>query len=179
MLKVLHEVEGELPRLLESIAGWHSLDINYHPPRVERLWRQYGDHRIYLHRIHPCTQDQALFHAHPWPSAIRLIEGTYEMGLGYAKLVKDSSQLPPIIATIHLLPGVKYEMKHRHGWHYVMPTAESTLSVMVTGPLFSTVAYDKSKEKALRNKPLKPLSEADEGKLLADFRKYYAVKPGL
>ena len=38
MLELLAEVEAQLPALLSDAAGWRSLDIDYHPPRVERLY---------------------------------------------------------------------------------------------------------------------------------------------
>ena len=43
MLDVLERVEADLPALLADDLGWNSLDINYHPPRVERLWRNWGE----------------------------------------------------------------------------------------------------------------------------------------
>ena len=84
MLATLHEAEDALPDLLrEGVDAWRSLDIDYEPPHVERLWRPWGPvvstgamtipsrFRLSLHRIHPC--ETALFHPHPWPSAVRII----------------------------------------------------------------------------------------------------------
>lgn len=31
---------------------WNSIDVDYYPPRVERLWLQLGKDRLYLHKIH-------------------------------------------------------------------------------------------------------------------------------
>jgi hypothetical protein len=129
MIKVLHEVEQKLPELLREISLWNSVDITYHPPRVERLWRQYGDSRIYLHCIHPCTTEEALLHPHPWPSAMRIVKGIYEMGIGYAKGMDTP---PPIPATVFLHPPSEYEMTDPNGWHYVRPINGCVYTLMVT-----------------------------------------------
>lgn len=71
MFDVLEEVERAIPRLLWQ-EGWNSLDVDYHDPRVERVWRQWLDYRVSLHVIHPCQPSASLFHPHPWPSAMRV-----------------------------------------------------------------------------------------------------------
>ena len=84
MIQFLKELElNFLIGLLEKPEIWNSLDVDYHPPRVERIWCQYGDYRIYLHFIHACKPGEALYHSHPWPSVMHVIEGTYEMGIGF------------------------------------------------------------------------------------------------
>lgn len=125
---LLQEAEADLPRLLQDEEGWHTLDVNYEPPHVERLWRPYGDEcRLYLHRIHPC--EVALLHPHPWPSAVRVVSGRYEMGVGWSP-----SDIPPkLAAKIVLRPNSSYVMDDPNGWHYVKPLGEPSLSVMVTG----------------------------------------------
>lgn len=139
MITALGKIEDELPALLRDDVGWMSLDINYHPPFVERLWRQHGEYRIYLHRIHPCNRDQALMHPHPWPSATRVIDGTYEMGIGYGGTINPNNpafrEPPPVTATIYTAGGLfVYEMIDPQGWHYVRPVAGVVHSVMISGP---------------------------------------------
>jgi hypothetical protein len=68
MLNILSALEMEMPVLLKDDSDWKSVYVDYHPPIVERLWRNWREFRIYLHRIHPCLPGQALFHAHPWPT---------------------------------------------------------------------------------------------------------------
>lgn len=114
MLNVLKQAEKDMRSFLADKDGWKSLDINYHPPRVERVWRQWGEYRIMLHRIHPC--DNALMHPHPWPSAIYIASGSYEMGLGYS----NTTEKPPIVAKIIAGRGSRYEMVDKYGWHYVI-----------------------------------------------------------
>src|SRR5262249_46599352 len=85
MLEILAAVEKDLPRMLLDEAAWAGLFIDYPPPTVERLWRPWRDYRVSLHRIFPCATGEALFHPHPWPSAMRILAGEYEMAVGYGK----------------------------------------------------------------------------------------------
>lgn len=128
-IEKLQQIERvKLYELLCEPSIWKSVDIDYHPPHVERLWCQLGNYRLYLHFIHPCKQEEALFHPHPWPSAIHVIEGQYEMGLGFGEGLKE----PEVFSTILTGGGMYYEMPHRDGWHYVRPLTVSS-SVMLTG----------------------------------------------
>ncbi len=115
--------------LLCDDSIWKSVDINYHPPHVERLWCQLGKYRLYLHFIHPCKKEEALFHPHPWPSAIHVIDGEYEMGMGFGEGLDE----PEIFSTIISQGSMYYEMPHKDGWHYVRPTTQVCGSVMLTG----------------------------------------------
>lgn len=113
MLDVLNKIILSLPALLKDEDSWNTVFIDYEKPQVERLWRSSGENRIYLHKIYPCTVDEAFFHPHPWPSAILLLEGTYEMGVGFGKGMEP----PPIAATVLLSAGSTYEMIHPDSWH--------------------------------------------------------------
>ena len=43
---------------------WNTLDVDYFPPRVERVWTQVDEnHRLFIHVIHPTTEP-CLFHKH-------------------------------------------------------------------------------------------------------------------
>ncbi|MEK6829504.1 MAG: hypothetical protein AABY15_05205 [Nanoarchaeota archaeon] len=128
-IEKLQQIERvKLYDLLCDASIWKSVDIDYHPPHVERLWCQLGNYRLYLHFIHPCKREEALFHPHPWPSVIHVIEGQYEMGMGFGEGLKE----PEIFSTIFTYGGMYYEMPHRDGWHYVRPLSV-TSSVMLTG----------------------------------------------
>ena len=125
--------EELLPRLLRSPDGWQSLDINYHPPRVERLWRPFGEYRFFLHVIHPCFDEQALFHPHPWPSTMRIYEGTYRLLVG----ATSNDEPPPVVfsSTVTVAVGTvyRYEMAHPDGWHAVIPVETPVWTTMLTG----------------------------------------------
>lgn len=163
MLSTLYEAERALPQLLTSAEGWQSLDIDYHPPRVERLYRPFGAGRLMVHRIAPCTREQALFHPHPWPCAVRVLTGPYEMGTGYGAGVS-----PPEVAVRLVADGsLAYEMVEPDAWHYVCPRGGSTLSVMVTGPPWSRPPV------RTPDRPLGPLPAGVVEAMLVEFRRFY------
>jgi hypothetical protein len=146
MLDELDRVIGEnLPQLLrpENRHLWRSVHVTYHPPRVERLWMQVDErHRLFLHRIHPCEEKEALFHPHPWPSAVRIVSGRYEMRLSseFFPEDEDETRTGPAWTSEHakmiLGPGSVYEMTDRQGWHSVRPLDGPSDSIMLVGPLY-------------------------------------------
>jgi len=126
MLQVLDEALKALPALLsDPETPWVGLAVRYEKPYVDRLWVQWGEYRLNLHRIFPC--DVPLYHPHPWPSAVEIFDGRYEMGLG-----ADHPETA-LISTVVLGPGSRYEMANPRGWHYVKPLGGPSMSVMVTG----------------------------------------------
>jgi hypothetical protein len=162
MIEILRDVEAELPQLLQDEAGWSSLLVDYHPPTVERLWRRWGAYRIYLHRIHPCEEGEALFHPHPWPSAMRVLSGTYEMAVGYG----PGETAPPVAARMIVTGDFLYEMTDPDAWHFVRPLGDSTFSLMVTGK-----PWDRTAPRS--TKTLDPLSDAQRKAILEFFRERY------
>ena len=162
MLDILATVESELPELLQDESAWSSIYIDYHPPTVERLWRNWNGYRIYLHRIHPCGAGEALFHPHPWPSAMRILEGEYEMAVGYGK----GETVPPVAALMIAAGDFRYEMTDPDAWHYVRPLERPSMSLMVTGKPWDRPAPRSSK-------PLAPLAAETCHELLRLFREHY------
>ena len=165
MQPIFEKIEKELPQLLIDESSWNSLRIDYHFPTINRLWLQRGEYRVYLHKSYPCKIGEALFHPHPWPSAIRVLNGIYEMGIGYGK----SNVLPPVAAKIITSNGFYYEMTDPNGWHYIRPINNPTMSLMVAGKPWSRVA-PKS------HKILKPLSTKQKRELFDFFRDWYKTK---
>jgi len=161
MLDVLLDVECILPELLQDESGWNTVDVNYHPPRVERLWRLWEGNRINLHTIHPCGKEEPYLHPHPWPSAMHVISGSYEMIRGFGQGTKS----PKILGETILTPNSYYSMEHRDEWHSVRPVKGLAHSIMVNGPPWnrempiSTSATD-----------LPPLSPDRKIRLLQFFR---------
>lgn len=127
-LQILKDVEKELPRLLKMTDRWSTLDIDYESPRVERVFMQHGDLRICLHRIH-ATEEKVLFHNHPWPCVMRVLDGVYEMGVGYS----SDGKMPDVAATFFLSAGSCYEMVDPNCWHYVRPITPVSYSLMISG----------------------------------------------
>ena len=128
-----------LDELMSDPSVWNSLNITYHPPRVERVWRQHGDNRIFLHRIHPCEPGEALWHSHDWPSAMAVVKGRYEHKVGYLPYrgaeatVEDLLTKIRCLTTLVLPEGSLYEMTEPKAFHSVRPLDGPALSLMVTG----------------------------------------------
>ncbi|MCA9527599.1 MAG: hypothetical protein KC549_15025 [Myxococcales bacterium] len=161
MLADLAAAEAALPALLQDAAGWRSLRIDYHPPVVERLFRPFGDGgRLSLHRAWPCAPEDALFHPHPWPSAMRIVSGRYRMIVGHG----PGLATPPVAATLELAAGSTYTMTDPDAWHAIMPLGGPSLSIMVTGRPW---ARPQPVEPAA---PLRPMDAADAEALLAAFQ---------
>jgi len=200
MLAILKQIEQEvLPGLLrEPDDSWSTLDVIYHPPHVERVWRQHGDVRVFLHRIWPCDTpvrrddrgdlpaDRAdrgsLWHPHDWPSAMKVVTGSYEMGIGFHppnwpkitdKDLRITERMGKFVtaSTMELTAGSYYEMTEPLTWHYVRPLGEEPAhSLMVAGPL-----YPKTKVFTIA-KPEHPqpqLNAMTRGHILATFRGLY------
>lgn len=70
-----------------------------------------------------------LYHPHPWQSAIKLINGSYEMGIGHS----ETDETPVTDCKIILNQGSSYEMLEENACHYVSPKSEFVYSLMVTG----------------------------------------------
>ncbi len=133
MLNSLFELEKNIQEIIFSRIPnmeFKSMYIDYHPPIVERMWFQYGEIRVCLHRIHKCNEaTDALFHPHPWKSAVRIIKGSYEMGVGHS----ETNEMPVIDCHGVFPAGTCYQMIEPHAWHYVNPTSDYVYSLMITG----------------------------------------------
>lgn len=161
MLDKLFDIEKVLPKLLEQDI-WNSVYVDYHKPYVKRLWTNFDIYRIYLHEIFPCHREESLLHPHPWPSAMKVIQGTYEMGVGYSE-----TELEPVIASTLILPvNAYYEMIEPHAWHYVRPLNESSFSLMVTG-----TPWERKSPKS--NYPLRELHLEERQHILNTFKQHY------
>jgi len=129
MLHLLKEALKELPDLLgRDGPSWNSLYIDYHKPFVSRVWIPWRDNRINLHKIEPCLGSEALYHPHPWPSAMIVLDGAYMMNVGHGQGLEK----PPVAATMLMTRGSCYEMTDVDAWHSVQPL-ETTYSIMITG----------------------------------------------
>lgn len=160
-LKLLKDIESKMPSLLEDSEGWISLDVDYDSPRVERVWRQYEDLRICLHRIHKPTHEP-LFHSHPWPSSMRILQGSYEMGIGYSY----NGERPKVAVTTILSEGSSYEMVDPNSWHYVKPLSDVTYSIMISGKPWVVAPPSISQN-------LKPLTQEAKKEILDFFKTKY------
>ncbi len=166
MLPILEQAEKELPALLMVPEDWRSLHINDEKPYVQRLWMPYGEGRLMLHFILPCKPREALFHPHPWPSAMRIVWGEYETAYGHGP---PDGPRPAMGEKKILRAGDCYEMVNPEAWHYVRPIDVPVVSVMVTGKPWDTTRARKGFE-------LRPLGSGEAAILLGIFRMYYQKK---
>jgi hypothetical protein len=134
----------------EVARAFSSLDVNYQPPYVDRLyvpWSNGG--RLMLHRTHQCKPRQAMMHNHEWPSVMEIVEGAYDMVVHQAKswvdvaLGKEALDGWAALVT-HLPTGSSYSMPNRNTFHAICPTTPTTLSIMLTGPKWGTVEEAKA-----------------------------------
>lgn len=166
MLKVLYGFETLLPELLFDEEGWKGVHVDSLLPELRRLWRQLGEYRIYLHRFTPCEQGDEFLHPHPWPMAVRILSGAYEMRLGAGA---DPHAPAPIVATVVMGPGCVYEMTLPEGQHAVRPLgAEPIYSFMVAGP--AVWAQNRIPPPV---PPREPVAE-DRAEMFAFFRRAYS-----
>ena len=100
-------------------------------------------------------------HPHPWPSAMRVVKGSYEMCLSLGVATVPSSLV--------LTAGSAYEMVDIHAWHNVRPLNDVAYSLMVMGPKYTDQIFDHSKFGAGRE--LSPLSD----KAKADIMQFFAT----
>jgi hypothetical protein len=129
-----------LGMIAEGQEAWNSLDVDYEPPRVERLWRQLGEDRLYMHCIHPC--EKALLHPHQWPSSILIVRGEQEMVVAMPSPGSLSTDDAVVVSTFLLREGSGYEMLNQLAMHSVRPVGGPSLSLMLTAPPFRSQIYD-------------------------------------
>lgn len=167
MIPVLREIESLLPSLLNDDTPWQSLDVTYETPRVERVWRDVilnkGSVRVCLHRIHPC--EKAFIHPHPWPSAMRVVSGTYEMEIGARHPINWGDY--DRVATITLTRGSLYEMTDVLTMHSVRPIGGVAHTLMVMGPKYKNSPFDHSKFG--QGQKLQPLEEPVKHEIMEQF----------
>ncbi len=167
MIDKLKQIEDKmLLDLLSKPNEWRTLLVDYHPPIVERCWAQLGNYRIFLHFIHKCEVKDALFHPHPWPSAMHVLHGKYEMGLGFGPGLIEPEKMCTVLSENG---GLYYDMTHIDGWHYVRPVDGVCATVMLTGKPWE-------REEIKSDEPLKPLAEDRKLIMLQWFANFYRTK---
>ena len=167
MKAILANVRDDLPFMLQSIDGWHSKLVEYHPPIVQRLWRQFGNYRISIHRIIGCKPHEAMKHTHPWPSIIQLIQGQYEMDFGFI----DESKSLQRGGNFLMKTGGTYIINSPKIWHSVAPKGKECLTLMVTGKPWELEDQPFYETKPPKNFRQLTVSEASD--LLRDFSAVY------
>lgn len=167
MRKILTEVESQMIAiLLNPDANVLSMHIDYHDPFVNRIRFSYGENRVYLHKLLELHDlGEALYHPHPWPSVIRILRGTYEMGIGHSA----TDDMPATDCTLEIGAGTVYEMLEEDAWHYVKPLGGSVFSLMVTGP------RNNRKMPIEPQKDFRPLTKDEFMEILEVVESYYDI----
>ena len=161
---VFEEVETFLLEegYLDDVGKWDSVDVDYHPPRVERLYTKIGSIRICLHRIHPCDPEKALLHPHPWPASFKIYKGMYASEVG----TSETAEPPKERVRLLLDAGSMKSMTNPNDWHFVAPIKEPVYSIMINGTPYEEM--NPGVEKA--NKQLLPLHSYEKELILKDFK---------
>lgn len=164
MIEELKRIEREaLEVLMSNPDDWQSLDVDYHPPKVERVWRTYGSYRISLHVIHPCKSADSLIHPHPWKSAVHVFEtgSIYEHGICYP----DGHM--KTLCKHEVMGEMYYEILEKQAYHWVRPINGLVYSVMLMGP----TEWEENNIKA--DKQLVPLSDERKKEIIGIFHELY------
>jgi len=152
-IKILQELEPQIKVLLKDVSVWKSLDVDYYPPRVERLYTVYNGFRVHLHIIHH-TEEACLYHKHRWPAVFKQIRGSYYMGVTYCEgeISSQEAHLLPTLAKFLISEGCYYEMTQTNSLHFVQPSNSFlidgqpvSLSIMVTkdGEMYDEAVFRK------------------------------------
>jgi len=170
ILKIIEE--DDILDLLQRNEIWNTLEIDYIPPRVERVWTQYNDeYRILIHKIYPCdiwNDDDVLYHPHPWKSAIHVLP----IGNGVYKHVIGSKDGNYCSMEVH--GEMYYEMLDPNAYHSVQPIYEPVYSVMLIGkPIWKELNNDFFEGNDVKSKDLKPLDDEIKDGILQEFINYY------
>lgn len=164
--KLMDSEQADLRKMIRKAKpeDFKSLFVDYEPPFVERLWYQLeDDYRVFLHLVHGCDPIDTLWHPHPWPSIVRVLDtgSCYEHGVGYD--TTKSGMAPP--AVVQRIKGeLTYVMEDPHAWHYVAPESYS-LSLMIVGKPFPK--EELSPGYRVPTKKLEPLPENRVRELIA------------
>jgi hypothetical protein len=154
---MIEELQNELlnlPEYLKDYNHWHSLLIDKFPPVIYRLSYKISETRtLLLHKLHNCKGDHALMHSHSWPFACLVVNGGYEMGIGYSQ-TRDI--IPTATFTTFVKPGDIYQMLDCNMYHYTKPLndTEASYSILLIGERTRA-------RQALNNDPLNQIQQKE------------------
>ena len=86
-LDLLYTAKANLPGMLNQPGLWDSLIINRRKPHTYRIFTQYADLRLCLHKFDMCDEGEAFSHPHPWPAAFMVLKGKYKMNIAKINFV--------------------------------------------------------------------------------------------
>ena len=165
-IEILKSLESKIFELLSKPEAWKSLDVDYFPPRVERLYTTIDEYRVFLHVIHK-TDSECLYHKHRWAATFKQISGAYEMGITYSsdEISSDMAHNMPDLAKFTISKGSYYEMTQTDCMHYVKPITLISCSIMITKDLYPEAMFRKES----LDRKLNELSEDRKKEILMAF----------
>lgn len=162
MIEVFPTLMREVIPFFDKPEEWDSLIINKRKPHTYRIFRQFGEYRVCLHRFEPCSDEDCFAHPHPWPGAFLLLQGTYIHTVGYSPTL-DSD--PTFFYREIVRPNTMYEIVHRNTWHKVQPVT-TTWTIMINGKPWE------EQHSSTRTTKGKDLEKMPEDELIAHLQKF-------
>lgn len=129
MIEVLNNLIPKVIEALDVPDSWDSLVINRRQPVTYRVFRNFGDYRVCLHKFEPCESEESFAHPHPWPGAFLMLRGEYIHRIGASP---DLQSQPTFFFREIVRPYSMYEIIHQQTWHTVQPT-KLTYTIMCNG----------------------------------------------
>jgi hypothetical protein len=166
LLENLYESD-ELYDLLSEEDKWDSIVINRAKPVTIRIFRYIDGKRLCLHYFESCSPEESFYHAHSWPAAFKILQGSYKLDLGCYASVDDNTSVE--VSSLILSAGSSYEMTSPLVCHKISPI-EPTYTVMLNGDNYGQELIHKF-VKTTVNKNLESLSK-DKLKYYLDYFKF-------
>lgn len=156
-----------IPDVLNSLYdippnGWDSLIINLRKPHTYRIFRQFGEYRVCLHKFDACSFEEAFAHPHPWPGAFMVLRGRYLHSVGVSP---DLVSQPELVYQQEVGPYSPYSITDPKIWHSVQPL-EETYTIMVNGARFE------NPHSQVRTTKGKDLEKMEPEELASSLRKF-------
>lgn len=160
--------------------GWKSLIINRRKPFTYRVFQNFGDMRVCLHKFDVCEEEESFFHPHPWPGAFFIVKGNYLMNVGRSDNLEDD---PHFVYRQIQAPGSSYEIIYPETWHSVTPLGGTVYTLMVNGLPWDQqtnkfARKGHSKTRTTKGKDLDEMSPEDIDAFFIDY-KHHWLKLGL
>jgi hypothetical protein len=174
----LNYVVDNLPKLFSTmnLNTWKSLIINRRKPHTYRVFKQFGDYRICLHKFEGCDEHEAFLHPHPWPGAFCIIHGMYMMNVGYSATL-DQKTPWPVYRQLQV-PGSRYEIVEPKAWHSVIPVGGEVFTIMLNGVPWKAGVHHESVV-TTKGKDLQTMTESELADFVTDYRKKYEASKNL
>lgn len=163
MLNSLYEIEKNLATHLEDKNSWKSLYIDYDKPYIKTLYKTIGEHTVYLTEICFCHPGEIIPKSSPWPFAMKIISGSYEMTFGFSKVDTISHTTKLILSRDSYYEGTDIQAKHG-----LRALEKNSFALVVTGKPWSNKKY---------NYPLRHLANNESNEIFNAFNKAYTLEP--